>query len=81
MKWTMRYAQFAGSLEAMSKPGFYTVEEMQALTGLSRATVYQAARKGQIPCKRIGRRIVFNRANIDSWLASDCNDGAGHAKG
>jgi excisionase family DNA binding protein len=39
----------------------YTVKEAADILGLSRASAYRAARRGQIPTIRIGRRILVGR--------------------
>ena len=39
------------------------------LLGISRTTVYAAARRGDIPTLRIGRRILVPRAALERLLA------------
>ena len=56
----------------MSKPGFYTVEEMQELTGLSRSRIYLSAQKKDIPSIKVGRRVIFPRLQVDTWLEKAC---------
>ena len=46
-----------------------TVDEVAVWLGVDRKTVYTAARHRQIPCGRMGRRIVMSRAAIARWLA------------
>jgi excisionase family DNA binding protein len=48
----------------------YTADELAALLGLDRKTIYDFATRGEIPCKRLGRRILFPRAAIAAWLVS-----------
>ncbi len=45
-----------------------SVRELADLLGLSKNTVYAAAGRGEIPCRRVGRRILFSRAAIMRWL-------------
>jgi excisionase family DNA binding protein len=40
------------------------IEEAARLLGIGRATAYEAARKGQIPTIRIGRRLLVPRARL-----------------
>jgi excisionase family DNA binding protein len=47
-----------------------TVEEAGQILGLSRNSAYIAARKGQLPTLRIGKRLVVPRAALDRLLAS-----------
>ncbi|MDA8297582.1 MAG: helix-turn-helix domain-containing protein [Actinomycetota bacterium] len=39
-----------------------TVEEAAVVLGISRATAYDAVSRGEIPCIRIGRRILIPRS-------------------
>jgi excisionase family DNA binding protein len=36
--------------------------------GVDRNTVYDYAGRGMIPCRRLGKRMLFSRAAIVSWL-------------
>jgi excisionase family DNA binding protein len=45
-----------------------TVEEAGRLLGISRTSAYQAARKGEIPVIRVGRRFVVPRAKLEALL-------------
>jgi excisionase family DNA binding protein len=51
-----------------------TVEEAAAALGISRASGYEAARRGEIPCIRIGRRILVPRIALDRLLAAALPD-------
>jgi excisionase family DNA binding protein len=31
--------------------------------------VYEAVRRGALPCRRVGRHIRFTKAMLDEWLA------------
>lgn len=45
-----------------------SVEEVAELLGLGRNTVYDAANRGEIPHRRVGRRLIFSRAAVMEWL-------------
>lgn len=47
----------------------YSVPEAAALLGISRTVAYQAARSGDIPAVRIGRRLVVPRPALERMLA------------
>lgn len=47
----------------------YTADELAAMLGVDRKTVYEFATRGTIPCRRLGRRILFPRVAIERWLA------------
>lgn len=43
--------------------------EAARLLGVNRKTVYDAAGRGEIPHRRLGKRIIFSRAALLEWLA------------
>lgn len=49
-------------------PQVWTIEEAAALLGVGRTTAYGAARAGQIPAIRVGRRLVVPRAALAALL-------------
>ena len=49
-------------------PDVLTVDDVADLLGIGRNTVYDAANRGQIPHRRIGRRLIFSRTAVMEWL-------------
>ena len=49
----------------------YTVEEAARLLGIGRNHAYEAAKRGEIPCIKIGKRIVVPKAAIDRMLEGE----------
>lgn len=47
----------------------YTVAEVAQVLGISEWLAYQRIRSGELPSRRIGRRIVVPKAALDRWLA------------
>ena len=45
-----------------------TVEEFAVLAGIGRTTAYGAARRGEIPARRIGRRDVLPVQLVRQWF-------------
>ena len=45
-----------------------TVEEAAVVLGISRATAYDAVSRGEIPCIRIGRRILIPKVALERLL-------------
>jgi excisionase family DNA binding protein len=43
-----------------------TVEEVARFLGISKASVYEALRKGEIPHARIGRRLLVLRKDLEA---------------
>ncbi len=54
----------------------YTVEEAAERLGIGRGTAYDAARRGELPVVRIGRRLLVPRAAFDRMLAAAGGDTA-----
>lgn len=48
-----------------------SVEEAALALGIGRTTAYMAIRRGELPCLRIGRRVVVPRDAIERLLAGD----------
>ena len=45
-----------------------SVEEVARLLGIGRGSAYAAARAGQIPVLRVGRRLLVPRAALEALL-------------
>lgn len=48
----------------------YALDDLRTLTGLSRNSVYEGCRRGEIPHLRVGKRLIFPRALVDAWLTA-----------
>jgi excisionase family DNA binding protein len=46
-----------------------TADEVAGLLRVDRKTVYDAAGRGELPHRRLGKRLVFSRAALLDWLA------------
>ncbi len=46
----------------------YNVDEVRKKLGVSRHTVYEALRCGQIPHIKLGRRFIIPKFAFDRWL-------------
>lgn len=46
----------------------YTIEEAATILGIGRTSAYRAARSGEIPTIKIGRRIVIGRQALANIL-------------
>ncbi len=49
----------------------YTVPEAAELLGIGRAAAYEAARSGQLPTIRIGKRVLVPVAALERFLAGN----------
>ncbi len=50
-------------------PDVMNADEVAALLRVDRRTVYDAAGRGHMPHRRLGKRLVFSRAALLDWLA------------
>jgi excisionase family DNA binding protein len=55
---------------AMMDKEIVDVEGAATLLGVSTTTIYNLARKGEIPATRVGREWRFARANLIQWVAN-----------
>jgi excisionase family DNA binding protein len=46
-----------------------TADEVAGILRVDRKTVYDAAGRGEMPHRRLGKRMVFSRAALLDWLA------------
>ena len=49
-----------------------TADEVAVFLGVDRNTVYDYAGRGVIPHQRLGKRILFRRGALVSWLDESC---------
>lgn len=56
-------------------PPILTVDQVAKLLGISRGLAFAAARTGQIPVVRIGRRMLIPRDRLRQLLASTKYEG------
>ena len=45
-----------------------TADQVADLLGVNRKTIYEAASRGDIPHRRLGRRLIFERGVVLRWL-------------
>ena len=50
-----------------------SVEEVAAVLGIGRSMAYEAVRSGQLPSRRLGRRIVIPVPLLLDWLGASAD--------
>jgi excisionase family DNA binding protein len=55
----------------------FTVEEAGRVLGVSRSYAYELVRQGEIPCMRLGRRIVVPARALEALLDRVTREAAG----
>jgi len=64
-------AHRGGGLQAIAGTrATLTVEEDAALLGIGRTAAYEAARRGQLPTRRLGRRLLVPIPALLEWLGA-----------
>lgn len=53
-----------------SLPDVLTISQTARFLGIGRNTAYEAARRGELPCLRIGKRILVPKQALEQRLAS-----------
>lgn len=53
----------------VDQPLTYTVPQAAALLGISPWSYYERVKQGELPARKIGRRIVVPKVQLDAWLA------------
>lgn len=56
------------SIREFERRATITVEEAAKLLGIGRTAAYQAARRGQLPTRRLGRRLLVPVPALLEWL-------------
>lgn len=49
-------------------PDFCSLEEFSEVFRVSRSTAYRMAARGNIPCLRIGRRVIVSKEHLMRWI-------------
>ncbi len=57
-------------LESLASRTTITVEEAACLLGIGRSAAYDAARRGQLPTRRLGRRLFVPVPAFLDWLGT-----------
>ena len=54
--------------EAAATTDVMTADEVATYLRVDRNTVYEFAGRGEIPHRRLGKRMIFRRGSIIAWL-------------
>lgn len=57
-------------LDQLAGQATLTIEQTAHLLGLGRTAAYDAARRGQFPTRRLGRRLVVPVPALLEWLGA-----------
>jgi DNA repair protein RadD len=54
----------------MDKKNWMTIEEAGEYLGLGKTVIYQLTRDGKIPANKVAQKWLYNKDNLDAWVAS-----------
>jgi excisionase family DNA binding protein len=57
-------------MEARQMSDIMTAVEVAELLRVHPKTLYRAAKRGQVPCRFLGRKMIFSRSAIEAWLSA-----------
>jgi excisionase family DNA binding protein len=57
-------------LDQLASQATITIEQAAQLLGLGRTAAYDAARRGEFPTRRLGRRLVVPVPALLDWLGA-----------
>ena len=60
----------AGLGTPTGEPEVMDADELAVFLGVDRKTVYDYAGRGEIPHRRLGKRLLFSRSAIVEWLGA-----------
>lgn len=58
-------------LDQLAGKATITIEQTARLLGLGRTSAYDAARRGELPTRRLGRRLLVPVPALLSWLEAN----------
>ncbi|MEX2324055.1 MAG: helix-turn-helix domain-containing protein [Acidimicrobiia bacterium] len=61
---------YVSTLDDLERRLTLSIAETAALLGLGRTSAYEAARRGQIPTRRLGRRVMVPVPALLEWLGA-----------
>ena len=59
------------SLEQLQGRTTITIEQAAQVLGLGRTAAYEAARRGELPTRRLGRRLLVPVPALLTWLGAN----------
>jgi len=61
---------WACRIHPMVEDEYLTKEELRQLIKISRATLDLIMKRREVPYLKLGRRVLFKKADVDAWLES-----------
>ena len=55
----------------MSPEGWLSLEETAAYLGIGKTALYALTRDGRIPARKIGKKWIFEKAGLDTWVRAN----------
>lgn len=58
------------AVDQIGRQATLTIEQTATLLGLGRTAAYEAARRGEFPTRRLGRRLIVPVPALLDWLGA-----------
>lgn len=58
------------AVDQIGRQATLTIEQTAGLLGLGRTAAYEAARRGEFPTRRLGRRVIVPVPALLDWLGA-----------
>ena len=58
------------AIDQIGRQATLTIEQTATLLGLGRTAAYEAARRGEFPTRRLGRRVIVPVPALLDWLGA-----------
>ena len=58
------------AVDEIGREATLTIEQTATLLGLGRTAAYEAARRGEFPTRRLGRRLIVPVPALLDWLGA-----------
>lgn len=55
-------------LKSMTTSKFMDINSLTEYIPLTKSTIYSMVCRKQIPFKKIGKKLIFNKLDIDNWI-------------
>ena len=54
-----------------SQTGWHSLEEMAAYLSMGKTALYELARGGRIPARKVGKKWIFDKVSVDTWVRAN----------
>ncbi|WP_137403706.1 helix-turn-helix transcriptional regulator [Echinicola rosea] len=67
-------------IKKLEEKSFLSINDTCKLLGISRMSLYRLIKSGVVPAKKLGRRTIIYRKNLDLIFNNNCNESTSQKK-